>query len=367
MEKIIRGSMPSREIIYLWTRYVLGNPEDLTSQFLQGDTDPRTLILRVLATAEHTAKGMTADDIVGFLEASFGSFIQRRRVSSWNSDNSALANSLRELSTHKVVESDNGGFYHLTPLGNLSGVSGIEVESIIRIVDGLAGLSSMAISDPTLLAACQLTAELDQVLFPINKKSSQKEPQAWFGQLRNQAVPESVLYALQRRVQTKYEPTLRAKKTVACLPWISGRSMAEIEDTLTQFGGRFDGAAGPMRSVRARTCDLLPTVAKVAELLNPGLDLSPRVHRLLMRLELGIPSDAVSLAIFTNDRLSRGDYLALSRAGLCDFAKIVTADDDPLLSKVGGHKNKLAELRKAVAQHEKVQQGIVASVPPYIP
>jgi len=352
---------------YLWTHYVLGSPEDLTSQFLQGDTDPRTLILRVLATAEHSAKGMSANDIVGFLEASFGSFIQKSRVSAWNWNSAALANSLAELSGHKLIESDNGGLYHLTPLGSLSGMLGIEVESIIRIVEGFAGLSGMAVTDPTLLAGCQLTVELDQVLFPINKKSTQKEPQAWFGQLRSQGVPESMLYALQRRVQTRYEPALRAKKTVACLLWISGLSMTEIEDTLTQFGGRFDGAAGPIRSVRARTCDVLPTVAKVVELLNPGLDLTPRASRLLVRLELGIPSEAVSLAMFTKDRLVRGDYLALARAGLCDFARLSAANDDLLLSKVGGHKSKLAELRKAVAQHERFQRANVQNLPAYTP
>jgi helicase len=352
---------------YLWTRYVLGIPEDLTSQFLQGDTDPRTLMLRVLATADHAGKGMTAEDIVGFLEASFGSFLQKRLVPSWNWDRPALANSLKELSIHRLIETDSDGLHHLTPLGSLSGVSGIEVESIIRLVEGFTGLTSMTISDPTLLASCQLTVELDQVLFPINKKSTQKEPQAWFGQLRNQRVPHSVLHALQRRVQTQHQPTLRAKKAVACLLWISGRSMAEIEDILTQFGGKFDGAAGPMRSVRSRTCDVLPTVTKVAELLNPGLDLAPRVSRLLVRLELGIPSEAVSLAMSTKDRLNRGDYLSLAAAGLCDYARISAADDGLLLSKVGGSRGKLETLRKAVFQHEKSQQDNMPNLPPYTP
>jgi hypothetical protein len=352
---------------YLWTRYVLGNPEDLTSQFLQNDTDPRTLILRVLATAEHAAKGMSREDIVGFLEASFGSFIQKRRVSSWNWSSAALANSLNELIAHRLIESGNGGLYHLTPLGVLSGLTGVEVESVIRLVDGFSGLSPVAISDPTLLAACQLTVELNQVLFPINKKSTQKEPQAWFGQLRNQGVPQSLLYALQRRVQVPHEPALRAKKAVACLLWISGRSMAEIEDILTQFGGKFDGAAGPMRSVRARTCDVLPIVAKVAEFMNPGLDLAPRVARLLVRLELGIPSEAISLAMFTKDRLNRGDYLALASVGLCDFGKISASGDELLLARVGGNKDKLAELRKAVTRHQNSSLDIVQNLPPYTP
>jgi hypothetical protein len=69
---------------------------------------------------------------------------------------------------------------------------------------------------------------------------------------------------------------MRAKKAVACLLWISGTPMSEIEEVLTRFGGRFDGAAGPMRSVRSRTADVLPTVAMVAQLLHSGLDLTQR-------------------------------------------------------------------------------------------
>ena len=122
-----------------------------------------------------------------------------------------------------------------------------------------------------------------------------------------------------------------------------------------------------MRSVRSRTCDVLPTVTKVAELLNPGLDLAPRVSRLLVRLELGIPSEAVSLAMSTKDRLNRGDYLSLAAAGLCDYARISAADDGLLLSKVGGSRGKLETLRKAVFQHEKSQQDNMPNLPPYTP
>jgi hypothetical protein len=36
--------------------------------------------------------------------------------------------------------------------------------------------------------------------------------------------------------------------------------------------------------------------ARIAELLHPGIDLSERVGRFVLRLELGIPSEAVDLA-----------------------------------------------------------------------
>jgi helicase len=349
---------------YLWSRYVLGKPEDVGSQLLNTDTDPRTLILRVLATAEHTGKGMSADDIIGFLESSFGSFLKKRQIPSWSWNRASLSNSLTELHSHNLVETDGQNLFRLTPLGRLSGISGIEVESIIRLVGSFARTNPMVISDPALLVASQVTVELDQVLFPMNKKSTQKEPQAWFGELRNQNVPQSILNSLQQRVREQHQPTLRAKKAVACLLWIFGTPISEIEDVLTRFGGRFDGAAGPIRSVRARTADLLPAVAMVAQLLHPGLDLSARLSRLLVRLEMGIPAEAVNLAMLTGDRLSRGDYLSLARAGLSELTKIATTEDAALLRHLAGSSTKLRAIRKAVSTSQTVQNNVAEPIVP---
>ena len=66
-----------------WNRYVRGTPENLESRFLDGDTDPRTLIVRVLVAAPRSADGVTADEIVEFLEASFGAFQETKRSGQW--------------------------------------------------------------------------------------------------------------------------------------------------------------------------------------------------------------------------------------------------------------------------------------------
>ena len=56
-------------------------------------------------------------------------------------------------------------------------------------------------------------------------------------------------------VTDQHTGTLRAKKAAGSLFWISSTPMAEIEAALTQHGGVFDGAAGPVRSVASRTGD----------------------------------------------------------------------------------------------------------------
>ncbi|MDP9473321.1 MAG: hypothetical protein M3Q71_22100 [Chloroflexota bacterium] len=212
--------------------------------------------------------------------------------------------------------------------------------------------------------------ELDQQLFPLNKKSTQKEPQTWGYELRRQGVAPSVLSTMQHAVDALHQATLRAKKSVACLMWITDRPIVEIEKVLTQFGGSFDGAAGPVRSVATRSCDLLPTVARVAELLHPGLDLAERQARLLTRLELGVPGSLVDLARLTGSRLTRGDYLRLYRAGLTSMEAIEDSSDEQLLQLLGANEEKLGQVRQATERHRREASEITSSfpiLPPYEP
>jgi replicative superfamily II helicase len=262
-------ALDANEEYYIWNNYILASPEDLYSKFLADNTDPRSLIVRVLVAAGRS--GMSSTDIVEFLEESFGVFQKKSTDTSWTWDKTKLVQSLNELRSHKLVEQDKDGLYHLTQLGKLAGESGVEVESIIRVVDGLSGVSPTDISDPTLITLTQITTELDQVLFPLNKRSTQKEPQTWIHEISIQGVAAQVMQAISRSTIDATQPTLRAKKAVACLLYITDRPLNEIENTMTQFGGGLNGAAGPIKNVTSRTCDILPTVASIVTLINPNL------------------------------------------------------------------------------------------------
>lgn len=354
---------------YVWTRYVQGKAEDLVSRFLANDTDPRSLIVSVLVAAQRTkAHGMSAEDIIAFLEGSFGAYQQAQIAQSWTWNSSQLTEALESLQSHKLVEQESTGLYHLTPLGRLAGEARVEVESIIRLVDAFAAEQPGNINEATLVAATQLTLELDSLLFPMNKVSKYKEPQTWAQALSQLQVAPSVLRALQGRARDQQQATLRAKKAAACLYWMSDQPLAQIERTLTQFGGSFDGAAGPIRSVTARSCDLLPTVVRVAELLHPGLDLSDRLTRLVTRLEVGVPGAAVDLATQTGTKLSRGDYHRLLKAGLCAIDAIEQSDDAVLLVCLENNPTKLRAVRRGVQlfrEQENLQTLQVPTIPAY--
>jgi len=77
-------------------------------------------------------------------------------------------------------------------------------------MEALSCLSPDEITDPALITAVQMTAELDQVLFPLNKKSTQKEPQRWSNELRVQGVSGQLLNSLRNAVDDGHTATLRA-------------------------------------------------------------------------------------------------------------------------------------------------------------
>jgi helicase len=198
------------------------------------------------------------------------------------------------------------------------------------------------------------------VLFPINKKSTQKEPQTWAQELRNQGVPGAILGNLQRNIVTSHEGTIRAKKAVACLLFISGRPMEDIERVLTQFGGVFGGAAGPIRAVAARTCDMLRIAADIAEILHPSLDLAERVGRLVVRLDLGIEGAAVEIGRLARGQLSRSDYRKLVAVGLTSALQLKTADEATLVECFDNDRLKLKIVREVadkMAEQERRRAG----------
>ena len=338
---------PNEEYNY-WTKYVSGQPEDLVSRLFERNTDPRSLILRILAASQRYAKqGMSAEDISLFLEESFGSFQQKQKVQQWQWDRVHTASLLSQLEQYGLVQKDTNSVYSLTELGWVAGKSGLEVESVLRIVRVLKDLAPTEMTDPVLITISQLTVELDNVLFPINRRSTQAEPQTWQGELQNQQIPAQVLSALYQNVSDRTEATLRAKKAVACLLWITDKPLADIEAVMTRFGGGTDSAAGPVRAVASRTCDILPVVADIAQVLHHDLDLAERIRKLLIRLEIGIPAKIVGLAGYVGAILSRGDYQRLLSVGLSTLEETEKASDQQLLEHLDGSVGKLEAVRKA--------------------
>ena len=353
----------AREEHGYWTRYVTAAPEDLVSRFLEADS--RTMIIRVLAAAARASgDGVPAGEIVGFLEASFGAFQKKLEGEGWEWDHAHLEQALDGLLRHGFVEAVDGDRFRLTALGQLAGESAVEVETLVRATDCLRDLSR-APTDPELIAIAQTSAELDDVWFPVNRRSTQKEPQHWTDQLRRQGISNVVLAHLRRNITERGDDTVRAKKAAACLYYVTGIPIEEIERAMGQFGGAFDGSAGQIRSTAARTCDVLPAIARAADLLSPGQDAAGRVTRLVIRLDLGIPALAVDLARYAGRALDRADYRRLANAGFAEQPALDAADDAALVAALGNQPRKLQALRAALDEWRNARR--VAAPAPALP
>src|SRR5262249_44219843 len=119
----------------------------------------------------------------------------------------------------------------------------------------------------------------------------------------------------------------------------------------------------------ARVCDVLPAIARAADLLTPGQDVASRVSRLVVRLDLAVPRSAVELARFSGRALDRAAYRRLIDARLTDHLPLDGAHHSPLLAKVGSAQAKLRALRVALDEWRRVRRsGLPApELPPYRP
>jgi len=109
-----------------WDHYVNGQLETLRSQ-LVADGDPRTLMLRVLASCPADATGaVTEGNVIGVLDASLAAFQAREGgQSQWNQDR--LRASFQQLAAASLITSHHNGF-RLTELGRFTGESGVHVD-----------------------------------------------------------------------------------------------------------------------------------------------------------------------------------------------------------------------------------------------
>jgi helicase len=237
------------------------------------------------------------------------------------------------------------------------------VVTLLRTLACLRSLRASEVTDPALIAIAQMSVELDGVRFPVNKRSTQKEPRHWSDELYRQGLSQTILAHLQYNVTEAVQATLRAKKAVSCLYYLAGTSMEDIERAMAQFGGAVDGTAGPIRSVASRTCDVLSVVARAADVVHAGVDLKQRLPRLLLRLELGIRGPAVELARYTERRLDRADYQRLCDAKMTEREALAGAEDDTLLPLLGNDAGKVRVVRDAL-ERWRASRTAAAPAPP---
>lgn len=326
-----------------WFGYVRGHLEDLHSQLVP-DGDPRTLMLRVLASHPGDATGVVTEAaVLGVLDASFAAF-QAREGGQPHWDSNQLARSFERLAAAQLIVADGDGL-RLTELGRFTGESGVHVDSIIRLVHGLRG-SVGQLNSVGLIAATQLTNELNDIYLPVNAKAKNTELPRWPNLLVQQGTSPQLIYALQQTSRDARQAISRAKRASAAVLWVNGLPMEQLEQCLNQHLCNRSGLAGTVRSVAERTRDLLPAVAAVVRLLDPEHAVDELVTRTMLRLEFGIPAELVELASVLSTPLTRPQWMRLHSAGLITIAAVEQQSVDDLTTIVGDRRAAETVLRE---------------------
>ena len=322
----------------LWNTYVCGEPEPLISRF--ADLEPLSLICRVLATAASSkVNGLSEQELLDFVQSTFAAY-QRGQLMDPATVSRKTARLLDSGLVEKLVDR-----YRLTELGKVAGELGIQVESVVRIARALKDLPSRALTGTTLLAATQTSVELDDVIFPVHKKSVQERAR-WRGAISQQSLPLSVTRELRATDDSSY--TARCKRLSAVLMWIDSIELNRMEASLLRHLPSSD-AAGPIRATAERTRDLLGVAIRIGLFVSKDhdADLETKVESLAIRLELGISENMVWLATELGRDLARGDYLKLRRAELTTLETIDSVDHSSLIEIIG-NEHKATRIRDAV-------------------
>ncbi|RWA23336.1 hypothetical protein MBRU_00525 [Mycolicibacterium brumae DSM 44177] len=320
-----------------WRNYVHGDLEPLRSQLVP-DGDPRTLMLRVVAQFHgESGQSVTEDDVIDFLDSSLAAQQAREGGDQqWTRDQ--LGYGFDQLVNARLLEADADG-YRLTSLGRFAGESGVHVDSIIRLSAALNGIDIAGLKSTTIIAAAQLTVEVDGMYMPVNGRRNSPEPQIWTNVLVQQQVDRLPLRALHQTAPDTAAISRRTKKAAAAIFFINGIEMSVLERNLNQHVWNRPAMAGVVRTVADRTRDLLPAVGAVLAELYPddASEVRALVGRTITRLEFGIPPDLIDIAQLDLGH-NRQQLLALKNAGLTDLQEVVDADLETLSKVVGGAK-----------------------------
>lgn len=341
---VLADSPASAESI--WKKFVTGSPEEVRSTFLGQQPDVDTAVLRTVAitTARAEGHGVAEDDVVRVLAQSFAA--HQARLSDDHQDAfepARIGHAMAKLRSARFVEETDDGRVRLTRLGAVAARGGMRFRSAVSVSRALRAVQPDQLNAVTLLAALQLTEELDELSLPLTSRQHRADAGARASLLASHGVASVVLDAL--LASDDRAAAMRIARTVVLLLWINGTPTRRIEQHLT--GGLADQhAVGAVRTIAARAHDLVETVVGIAGALHPTANLAALLRYLPAQLEIGIPEEFASLAVHGAD-LRREHYIALAAARLTTPELLEQASDERLRELLGSMR-RVDTLRKAI-------------------
>lgn len=316
----------SMERAQLFRRYVLGTPENVRSSF-QAAALP-TWVLRLLSQV----RGVREDDIPALLLNTFGGYSASRANPQWvmgvRHDVAALVNRFLQA---ELAERE-GELIHLTLLGQACGTSSLSLESGLRLVELVRSIDFASTSPIHLLALVQVLEEMDGVYTPLMKRGQSESVRPNDMALR---YGHDRMRTMQQYGADQFMFWARCKRAAMLYDWVEGVPVETIEKnySTTRFAGTI-GYGNLMTIADTTRFHLRSAHQIIANLVPDHPEFLVALNELLVRLEFGLPKDILPLAQL-RVRLTRGQCLALARAGAKSWAAVQSLDDDTLRACVG--------------------------------
>lgn len=308
----------------LFDKYVLGEPDPIESSFDPADFD--TWIIRLLTQVEEVPR----DQVARLLASTYGGYLGGLRDPGWHDGvRDRLETLLFRMEKLDLVEEEEGRI-RLSLLGRACGGSGLSFASAMRLVDLLRRIGGVLTAEG-LMACIQVVPEVGG--YTSVHKSAAKES-LWQREVSLHYGAE-VARVLQRGAKDVPDYHARCKRAAILRAWIDGEPMSSIEErySVTPFAGNV--GPGDVTGFASRTRLYLRAAYSIADvlLLGEGPD-EGAVDTLVQRLEVGLPEGALGLMDLPVV-LTRGEYLALYRAGYSTIQTVLALPPEELARYVG--------------------------------
>ncbi|MBV8855352.1 MAG: DEAD/DEAH box helicase [Acidobacteria bacterium] len=317
----------------LFNRYVMGDLASLRSSF-----DPQhveTWVLRLLAQVGRVEQ----QEVARLLARTYGGYSAVRSNPEWRVGmEQRLTLLLQEMIRLGLVE-EEAGSVQLSLLGQVCGRSSLSFVSVMRLLNLLKAVQDSDLTAEVIMALIQGLPELDGVYVPMmktNTKAGKKLAQSETRWPREaaQRYGHAVVATLQRNAGDFFDYYARCKRALLLWEWTQGVSMEDIEQNYSVNPYNAVGY-GDVRSCADATRFHLRAAHQIATVMF--IDKGPSeeaVEALIKQLEVGLPADALELLSLPLP-LTRGEYLALYRAGLCTPDDVWTRSDILLQEIIG--------------------------------
>jgi helicase len=316
----------------LFRTYVQGTPEAITSSF--DSAQPGTWTIRLLAQVRDVPR----DAVIDLIANTYGGFLAALHYPNWRD---RMAGSLEQLLNRMIDQGlidQDGENLRLTMLGRACGESPLALESALRLVELVRSLTPADASLENLLVLVEVLQERDEDYTPQSGRNGeprwQQEAIVRFGPvigrgLAHRAVSDSAFYA-------------RCKRALIVNDWIAGEPITDIEARYSANAYSRVGH-GDIRGYADGSRFILESALRIAAILLGQAEDEEATALLFTRLDHGLPAEALPLLAgpFT---LTRGEVLALYRAGHRSFDAISTLGEKALTAIVGRRGSQLLAL-----------------------